>query len=284
MNLAYVNGDLVPADRATVPLLDRGYLYGEGLFETLRSYRGRLFALKRHLARLLSSAVELGLDLGVGEEELARACAITLQANELSDAYVRLTVSQRCETPGIESRAAGKFTITVMARELAAAGPGDAGTGVVVLEPGSAPPASVARHKTLSFLAYVQARAAARTRRAHDALLVNAAGEITEASAANVFFVLDGRLVTSPIECGLLPGVTRALVLELAHSLGIEAEERPLRPPDLKACSECFLTNSIIELRPVTRIDGVAVGTGGPGEFWSALAAAYSSLTAKAGA
>jgi branched-chain amino acid aminotransferase len=276
--LVYVNGDLLPSDRAVVPLLDRGYLYGEGLFESMRAYGGRIFALDRHLARLLSSAATLGLELGVGEDELARILALTLEANDLGDAYLRLTVSQRCDAPGIESRAAGKFTISVIARELAPR-LNSAGMSVVVLEPGSAPPPSLARHKTLSFLAYVQGRGAARARQAQDALLVNAAGEITEATTSNVFVVLEKRLVTPPIACGVLPGVTRAIALELARAQGIQAMEEPLRPEQLAACSECFLTNSIAELQPVTHINGHAVGSGAPGPVWAALTAAYSRIT-----
>jgi len=282
-SLVYVNGDLVAADAAVVPVLDRGYLYGEGLFETMRAYTGRIFALERHLRRLLSSARELGLEVGVGEDDLARALELTLEGNELSDAYLRLTVSQRCDAPGIESRSAGRFTVSVIARPLAPQREGQSsGVRAAVLGMGSAPPASLARHKTLSFLAYVRARAAARAAEAEEGLLVNAAGEITEASTANVFFVIDGRLVTPPIECGLLPGVTRAIVLALAASLGIEAAEEPLEPTRLRACSECFLTNSIVELAPVTRINREPVGAGIPGPVWSALAAAYSRATTSA--
>ncbi len=279
-NLVYLNGDLVAAERARVPLLDRGYLYGEGLFETMRSYGGRIFALDRHLARLMSSAAELGLDVGTNEQELARAAELTLEANALADAYLRLTVSQQCDAPGVESRAAGKFTISVIARPQAAhrpqAPPRPRGVGVATLNPGSAPPLHLARHKTLSFLAYVQARARARASAADDALLVNAAGEITEATTANVFFVVEEQIVTPPLECGLLPGVTRAIVMELARAQGIETIERPVRPAQLGACSECFLTNSIVELLPVTHINGAGVGASAPGEVWATLSDAYS--------
>lgn len=279
--LIYINGDLVAADRAALPLLDRGYLYGEGLFETLHAYGGRIFALDRHLRRLMSSAAELGLELGVGEEQLAAALALTLEANGLRNAYLRLTVSQRCDAPGIESRAPGRFTTSVIARPLDVS-PRHGGASLVTLAPGSAPPASLARHKTLSFLAYVRARAEARARRADDALLLNGAGDITEASAANVFFVCDGRLVTPPVECGLLPGITRAIVLELAPDTGIEVAERPIRPADLGACTESFLTNSIIELQPVISINGAPVGSGRVGGIASVLAASYGRAVTKA--
>ncbi|UCH36372.1 MAG: aminotransferase class IV family protein [Armatimonadota bacterium] len=280
-NLVWMNGEFVPADRACVALLDRGYLYGEGLFETMRSYGGRIFALERHLGRLLSSAAEFGLDIGVGEEELAESLARTLQANDLSDAYLRLTVSQQCDAPGIESRAAGRFTISIIARPLTASHRGDAnGVSAIVLAAGTAPPVSLARHKTLSFLAYVRARAAARVGAADDALLANAVGEITEASTANVFFAMRGRLVTPAIECGLLPGVTRAVVLELARAAGIDTAEEAVRPTEFPACEECFLTNSLVELQPVTRINGRPVGDETPGPVWSALAASYRRLAA----
>jgi branched-chain amino acid aminotransferase len=282
--LVYVSGELVPADRAVVALLDRGYLYGEGLFETMRSYGGRIFALDLHLRRLVSSARELGLELGVGEDDLARAVTLTLEANHLSDAYLRLTVSQRCEAPGIESRAPGAFTVSVIARALSRP-PQTEGGGIaaVVLNPGSAPPASLARHKTLSYLAYVRARAAARGALADEAFLVNAAGEITEASTANAFFARGGRLVTPPLACGLLPGVTREIVLELARAQGIETTETVVQPADVSGCGECFLTNSIIELQPVTRINAQPLGNGAPGPVWATLAAAYRQETVAGG-
>jgi len=278
-DLVYLNGELVEAGRARVPLLDRGYLYGEGLFETMRAYGGRIFALDRHLRRLLASAAELGLELGVGEEGLAQNLALTLQANGLSNAYLRLAVSQQCEAPGIESRAPGRFTVSIIAREL---GPSTQvqPVSVRVLEPGSALPPALARHKTLSFLAYVRARAEARTRDAQDALLVNAAGEITEASTANVFFAIGDRLVTPPVTCGLLPGITRELVLAFARDQSIDVAQCPVRAEELGACSECFLTNSIVELQPVVRIDGRPINSGKPGCMWTALSAAYKRATA----
>jgi len=280
--LVYLNGDLVPADRACVPLLDRGYLYGEGLFETMRAYGGRIFALHRHLARLLSSAAELDLAIGVGEDELAQALALTLEANGLADAYLRLTVSQQCDAPGVESRAPGRFTVSAIARPLPAPAADLAGISVATLGAATAPPAALARHKTLSFLAYVRARAGARAHGADEALLLNSAGEITEASTANVFFVTDERLVTPSLQCGLLPGITRAIVLELARLRSLDPVERAVRPSELQACSECFLTNSIVGLEPVTRIDGGAVGDGKPGRVWSALSEAYSRAIAAA--
>jgi branched-chain amino acid aminotransferase len=153
MNLVYLNGELIETHRATVPLCDRGYLYGEGLFETMRAYGGHIFALDRHLRRLFTSAAVLDLELGVGEEELAAGLALTLRANDVSDAYLRLTVSQRCDAPGIESRAPGRFTVSIIARRLASPQTVPA-VRLVVLEPASAPPPALARHKTLSFLAY----------------------------------------------------------------------------------------------------------------------------------
>jgi branched-chain amino acid aminotransferase len=278
--LVYVNGELVPAQRAVVPLLDRGYLYGEGLFETMRSYGGRIFALDRHLRRLFSSARELDLAIGVGEGDLDRALTLTLEANGLSDAYLRLTVSQQCDAPGIESRAAGRFTVSVIARPLSSPSSQQArGTSLTILQAGSAPPAHLARHKPLSYLAFVRARAAARSAEADEALLANVAGEITEAATANVFFVRDGRLVTPSLSCGLLSGITREIVLELARSQGVEIAETSVRPSDIPACSECFLTNSIVELQPVTSIDAQPVGAAAPGPVWAKLAAAYSQAT-----
>jgi branched-subunit amino acid aminotransferase/4-amino-4-deoxychorismate lyase len=282
--LVWLNGDLVTADVPAVPLLDRGYLYGEGLFETMRAYDGRVFALDRHLRRLLSSAAELGLELEVGEEQLARALGLTLEANSLRDAYLRLTVSQRCDAPGIESRARGRFSVSVIARPLDQSPRRAKAATVVTLDAGSAPPASVARHKTLSFLPYVAARAEAHARGADDALLLNAAGEITEASTANVFLVIGGRLVTPPVACGLLPGITRAIVLDLARDAGIEVAERPIRPADLGAGAESFLTNSIVELAPVASINGASLSSGaahGMGAVTAALAASYRRAVAK---
>lgn len=273
-NYIYINGELLPATRASVPVLDRGYLYGEGLFETMRSWNGRVFALDRHLRRLLSSAADLGLALGVGEDGLADAITRTLQANHLTDAYVRLTVSQRCDEPGVASRATGRFSVSVIARPHHGPTTRSDCLSVMTLAANTAPPPDLARHKTLSYFTFVRARAAAAAAQVDEALLLNAAAEVTEASTANVFAVIGDRLVTPPVACGLLPGITREIILELAQSAGLDIAQRAVASDQIGACSELFLTNSIIGLQPAGWINGTPLGDA-PGPVCRALAAAY---------
>jgi branched-subunit amino acid aminotransferase/4-amino-4-deoxychorismate lyase len=232
----YLNGTLVPPEDAAIDPADRGFLLGDGLFETLRAYRGRVPWLGRHLDRLAAGAALLAIPLPA--LDLTAAVAETLGANDLAAAAgaplrAMIAATRRNE----HSR--------------------------------------LANLKTLNYLDNVLARREAAAAGADDGLLLNTAGRLASASAGNLFLVRQRTLLTPPTSEGVLPGITRAVVLDLAPDLGLTAVETPLEPDQLDQAHEAFVTNSLIELRPLVAVDGRPIGDGAPGPATGRLLHAY---------
>jgi branched-subunit amino acid aminotransferase/4-amino-4-deoxychorismate lyase len=265
----WIDGRLVAASAATVPFLDRGAHDGGGLFETLRIYQRRPFGWDRHLERLVVSAAELGFPVAPAPALLERALDEVLTANQLVDAAARLTMTRGI--PGRRPTRAGTWVEVEPIESRLWRGTRRGGARVRVSRPCFSP-GSTGRHKTTSRLAYHLAREEARAARADEALLLDASGAVLEGSASNLFAVREGRIVTPPLALGILPGITRAIVLELCDSLGLGAEEANLDLGDLAGASEIFLTNSLQEVVPVVELDGAPVPTG---DLAPRLAAAY---------
>ena len=282
--LVYINGDFVPEAEATISVFDRGFLYGDGTFETMRSYGGRIFKLIEHMERLEQSAGILGLPLGETRGKLSEICAQLLERNGLSDAIIRMSVTRGVSAGGIGISRAGEPTVVAFARPPTPLPPGAYTEGVsakIVSIRRIASQALDSRVKPMNFLNYILARAEAEAAGAYEAIMLNSAGNVAEASTANLFFVKDETLITPCPECDILPGITRATVLEIAAGMGIECEERKIDPPEVAAFSECFLTNSGVELLAVTRIDDSPVGDGAPGPIHARLHEAYRELAQK---
>ena len=276
-----LNGEIVPAAEARVGIFDHGLLYGDGLFETCRAYGGRIFRLDAHLARLEQGARVLNLTLPWSRDSLVEAVYRTLAANNLLDAVLRLTVTRGEGPPVPDPSVCAAPTFFIAARPWAPIPPAayEAGYRAVIAESvrqNSASPFS--RLKSLNFGLSQMARGEARTRGADEALLLNEHGRLAEGSVTNLFAVLGSRLVTPPPAEGCLPGVTRAAVLELAPSVGLAAEETTLTPDELARADEAFLTNSALEIMPLTRLGDRPVGTGIPGTVTARLMAAYGDL------
>jgi branched-chain amino acid aminotransferase len=276
--VVYLNGRFVTAGRAAISPLDRGFLYGDGLFETMRAYQGRVFRLHAHLQRMAASAAVLRLPHTLDVEAIGGIAQELLRRNGLSDGALRLTIT-RGPGDGVDLPPQAEPTILMTARRLARDSGLDSPADVLAL-PNSAPVPALARHKTLCYLPYVLARAQAKAAGADDALLLNAEGVVTEASTSNVFIVRGDHLATPRLECGLLPGITRGIVLDLAREAGLAPEEADLKLEDLRSTGECFLTNSVAEITPVRRLDGAVIGEG---KFSVAkrLHAAYRALVAR---
>ena len=273
--LVYLNGSLVARDDARIAVLDYGFLYGFGLFETMRAYGGHVFRLDRHLDRLLRSAERLGIV--VEGEALERAVTETIRANGLSDARIRLTVSIG------EGRVVPDPTTCGEPIVLGVAGNYQPFSEEVYQKGFSAVISSIHRNsqsplsgmKTLNFLESMLARQEARTAGADEALLLNEKGLLTEASMSNVFLVGNGSLKTPGLESGVLPGVTREVVLELVGGLGMDVVECDITMADLMGAEEVFLTNSVMELMPLTGVEGKPVGSGKPGPVTQKLMTGY---------
>lgn len=275
--VVYVNGRFVPQEHARISVFDRGFLYGDGVFETLRAYRGRIFRLADHLDRLHRSAKQIHLTVPEAPDKLESLLYETLKRNELPDAILRLTLS-RGEGSGFDIAPDTPPTLVITARPVESLPKARYRDGVsVLLVPDSAPhlPGAAQQAKSANFLPYILARRMAREADHWDAVLLNHRGEVCDASTSNVFVVHDGTLKTPPLNEYVLAGITRKGVLELALRLGIEAREETILASDLLQADEVFLTNTGIELLPVTRVNDTAIGMGKPGAVTARLHAEF---------
>lgn len=259
----WLNGRLLSADEARIDPTDRGFTLGDGLFETIRVAGGRALHLDRHLARLEASAAVLDLPPPYPSDALAAAVAALVAARGVADGVVRLTLTRGSGARGVLPPAEPHPTVLIT---LAPAGP-PAGPVEAVIARGTRrnEHSPLSRLKTLNYLDAILARQEAARSGAGEALLLNTAGRLAEASVANLFIVKDGRLLTPPVSEGALPGIRRALILENRG-----AEERPVSPDDLAAADEAFLSNSL-GLRPLLAVDGRPIGSGVPGPMTTAL-------------
>ncbi len=282
-DIVYLNGALVPRGEARVSPFDRGFLYGYGLFETMRSYSGRVFRLHRHLARLTRSAEKLNIAAALDAYGLEQAIYKTLEANKLADARIRLTVSAGEGGRGLAPPTSGAITVIVVAERLLPPPPRvyDEGirAAIVSLRRNSQSPLSGI--KSLNYLEGFIAHSEALALGADEAIMLNERGFVAESSTSNIFLVAAGRLLTPSRVSGILPGITREAILELAQALDIEAVEGEIPPSDLLRADEAFLTNSIIEVMPVTEVDGKTIGSGKLGQATTRLMAAYQELVRK---
>ena len=270
----WVDGALVPSDRAHLSAFDHGILVGDGVFETLGVYRGVPFAWRRHDARLRRSADGLGLAVPDGAR-LREAADAVLRANRIEDGRLRITVTGGPSPLGSER---GDAPATVIVAAAPARTRPDAEAVVVVPWPRNERGAT-AGLKTISYAENVRALAFAHARGATEAVFANTQGELCEATGSNVFVVADGVVCTPPESSGCLLGVTRALVLELGASVGVPVEERALPIGALGAAPEAFLTSSTREVNAIAAVDETRLPAV-PGERTRALAAAFSELVA----
>jgi len=265
--LVWLNGTLCPKKDAKISIDDRGFLLGDGVFETMRSYRGNVFRLGRHLSRLLDSLAVIHLTIAYQPEELKQAVYDTLKANRLQDAYIRLTVTRGQGGRGIDLPEKLSPTAIVTAREFIPYKKRfyEEGmrAGISVIKQNSSSP--VSRIKSLNFLPNILARIEAKQEGLDEAILLNTEDFICEGTVSNIFLVKHGNLITPDKESGILPGVTREVIIELALREGIRIEERKVKPSELKEADECFLTNTLMEVMPVSEIDGVKICRGKPG-------------------
>ncbi|RJQ27373.1 MAG: branched-chain-amino-acid transaminase [Peptococcaceae bacterium] len=280
----YLNGDYVPAEDAKVSVFDHGFLYGDGVFETMRAYVGRVFMLTEHLERLYRSAAIISLVIPYRIEELAAAVEGTIQRNNLPGAYIRLSVSRGAGPLGIDPLNCAGPTVVCTARALA-------GHPEVLYSRGVQAVTVCTRRipvealdpsaKTFNFLNNIMAKIEANAAGAYEGIMLNSSGQVAEGTVSNLFLLRRGVLLTPAPEAGILPGITRNTVLELAGGMGIRAVETLFGPGELYAAEEMFLTNSSWELLPVVTVDGFPVGSGRPGPVTGLLLDAYRKLVAE---
>jgi branched-chain amino acid aminotransferase len=281
--IIYLNGDLIPCSQAKLSPFDHGFLYGYGLFETMRSYGGAIFRLDRHLARLHHAAETLGIASKLTTLDLEKACHEVLRANNLAEARLRLTVSAGEGDITPNPATCGSITVFIVARRLVPLPPENYERGYAAVmstwRRNSQSPLS--RLKSTCYLENVLARQEAVTAGADEALLLSEGGFVAEGSTTNIFIAGGEMLVTPSTESGALHGITREAVLELAQSMGIMPLVKQVEPGELFKADEAFLTNSIIEIMPLTRLDDRPIGSGRPGPLTQRLMSAYKKLVAK---
>ena len=274
----YLNDRFVKEEEAVVSVFDHGFLYGDGVYETIRSYGARIFMRDQHLARLRRSADAIGLTIPILEDRwpalLHEAMTKNDVGNDRVDAYLRITITRGAGDIGLDPALCPIPTVVIMTKPLAPPSPQTYQNGVSLIVAKTRRNLSTAldpQIKATNFLNNIQAKREAIAAGAFDSILLNWKSHLTECTVSNLFFVQAGRLCTPALSCGLLDGITRDIVLNLARELQISVEEGSFRVEAIHKADECFVTNTSMEVMPVTRVDGHPIGNGIPGPLTQQL-------------
>ncbi|EJQ90439.1 MULTISPECIES: branched-chain-amino-acid transaminase [Bacillus cereus group] len=282
----YMNGEFVEKEKAVVSVYDHGFLYGDGVFEGIRSYGGNVFCLKEHVKRLYESAKSILLTIPMPVEEMEEAVLQTLQKNEYADAYIRLIVSRGKGDLGLDPRSCVKPSVIIIAEQLKLFPQEFYDNGLSVVSVASrrnTPDALDPRIKSMNYLNNVLVKIEAAQAGVLEALMLNQQGYVCEGSGDNVFIVKDGKVLTPPSYLGALEGITRNSVIELCERLNISYEERPFTRHDVYVADEVFLTGTAAELIPVVKVDSREIGDGKPGSVTKRLTEEFKKLTRERG-
>ncbi len=277
----FLDGRIVPVAEAKISVFDHGLLYGDGVFEGIRSYGGRVFRLDQHLRRLEDSARAIRLEIPMSREELTTAVYDTLKDNNVTDGYIRLVVTRGVGYLGLSPQRTSCPSVFIIAdqielypRELYEKGMAIVSSSVVRNHPNAVSP----RIKSLNYLNNILAKIEALDAGVHEAVMYNHLGFVAECTGDNIFLVRKGTVLTPTLAAGTLEGITREVVIELIRRRDIPLSETDLTRHDLYVADECFLTGSAAEIIPVTQIDGRPIGTGKPGPTTCQLMADFHEL------
>ncbi len=278
----YLNGELVDKNRACISVFDHGLLYGDGVFEGIRSYSGLIFRLKEHIDRLFKSADAIELKIGMTKIEIIDAIVKTLKANELKDAYIRLVVTRGVGDLGLDPRKCKNPTIFIITDKIALYPKEFYQKGLEIVTATTRrnlPEALDPKIKSLNYLNNILGKIDAIKSGTEEAIMLTYDGHVAECTGDNIFIVSKGELVTPPADVGALEGITREAVMELAKNIDIPFYEKMLRMDDVYTANEVFLTGTAAEIVPVVRIDGRQIGSGKPGEMTLKLMKKFKMLT-----
>ena len=277
----YLNGEFVEKDQAVISVFDHGLLYGDGVFEGIRAYNGRVFRLKEHIVRLFESARAIMLKMPWSQQEIMDAVVQTCAVNGLKSGYIRLVVTRGVGTLGLNPYLCDKPSIFVIAdsiqlypKEMYEKGMDVVTVATIRNHPAALSPAI----KSLNYLNNILAKIEAINAGVPEAVMLNSDGYVAECTGDNLFIVKNGVLITTPISAGALRGITRDTVIELAKAAGIPFQEQTLTRFDLFIADECFLTGTAAEAIPVVKIDGRPIGDGTPGPITNQLIAKFHGL------
>jgi len=278
----YLNGQLVDEKDAKISVYDHGLLYGDGVFEGIRSYAGKVFRLREHLDRLWNSAKAIRLQIPIGKTEMGKAIEDTLAGNEIHDGYVRAVVTRGCGDLGLDPDLCKRPQVIIIAAniELYPEEMYEKGLEIITASTVRNHPAALnARIKSLNYLNNILAKIEAKQAGCVEALMLNHKGEVAECTADNIFLARDGVVFTPPTSAGALEGITRGAVIELARQAGINVQEIALTKHDVYIADECFLTGTGAEVVPVVKVDSRTIGDGIPGPITRDLAKRFHKLT-----
>ena len=264
----WMNGKLYDRAEAKISVYDHGLLYGDGVFEGIRVYDGKIFRGEQHIDRLFNSAKAIALQIPLGREELMEAFLETLQVNKLKDAYIRVVVTRGVGTLGLDANKCHEPQVIIITDSIALY-PQDyyeKGLELVTVSTVRTPHNVLSpKIKSLNYLNNILAKIEAQQAGVIEAIMLNKDGFVAECTGDNIFAVAKGRLVTPPPDAGILEGITRQVVMELAQKDGITVLEQQLTRFDFYVAQECFLTGTAAEIIPVVRIDSRQIGEGVPG-------------------
>lgn len=280
--LIYLNGKFYPKEKARISVFDHGFLYGDGVFEGIRAYHGRVFRLQEHIHRLYASARALTLTIPCTPQELATAVIETVRRNHLKDSYIRVVVSRGEGDLGLDPRKCAKPNVIIIAASITLYDRALYTKGlstVTVATRRNIPEALDPKIKSLNYLNNILAKIETNLAQVPEGIMLNREGYVAEATGDNIFIVSQGRLLTPAPHSGILMGVTRQVVIELAKKLSIPVKETLLTLYDLYTADECFLTGTAAEVIPVVQIDGRTIGSGSPGPITRQLMESFLKLT-----
>jgi branched-chain amino acid aminotransferase len=268
MTKIYINGKFYDKADAKVSVYDHGLLYGDGIFEGIRIYAGKVFKLAEHIERLYESARHILLEIPLSREQLREAILNAVRVNAKHDGYIRLIISRGAGNLGIDPRNTTDPQVIIIVDDISMYPPALYENGLEIIvastirnHPGALNP----RIKSLNYLNNILAKIEATRAGCLEAIMLNVNGEVAECTADNIFFVKHGELRTPPLHAGLLEGITRDTVMELARAAHIPVREMTLTRHDVYSADECFLTGTGAEIIPVVKCDGRVIGTGKPG-------------------
>jgi branched-chain amino acid aminotransferase len=282
----YIDGKFYSEASAKVSVFDHGLLYGDGIFEGIRFYNGRVFRLEEHLARLWDSARSICLEIPMTVRDMTEAVLETIRQNHLRDGYIRLLVTRGIGNLGLNPMQCKCPSVIIIAAMIALYHESFYRKGLTIVTCAtrrSNPAALNPAVKSLNYLNNVMARIEANLANADEALMLNDAGNVAECTADNVFVIKRGQIFTPPITAGALRGITRGIVFEIAAELGIKVLETDITRHDIFVADECFLTGTAAEIIPVVKADGRLIGNGKPGPITTRTMARFRQMTRETG-
>lgn len=283
----YIDGELLDEADAKISVFDHGLLYGDGVFEGIRMYNGRVFRLEEHIDRLYDSARVILLDIGIDKQAMTAAVLDTVRANGLTEGYVRLVVTRGVGCLGLNPFLCPKASIIVIAANISLYAPEKYDVGLKVVTCSTRRPAPAALSpsvKSLNYLNNVMAKVEAIHAEADEGLMLNEQGYVAECTGDNIFVIRDGRITTPPATAGALPGITWKVIFDIAAEKGVPIEEREMTRYEIYTADEAFLTGTAAEVIAMVSLDRRPIGDGKPGKMTSEFIARFREIANSTGA